>query len=475
MLRNAINAAATVPAGHLPEARRRWTAPAAMRPDYWQADAYNPVRLLGVNFALFFIFFRFSLLHEVMTVTFGTNAYILYISGITAILALILSGGLHRAFQSRLSWYWLGFVACLIPATIFSAWRAHSIIVVMAFLRTDVIVLFMFSGLILTWTEFWRVVHVLAAAAVFDIWVGRHYANLADARMSLDIGGGSLSDPNDLAAHLLLLLPFLLLITLTPGRLIFARLIAIGGLFFGLYVTLSTGSRGGLISLLIITLYAITQLPARYRLVLLVAIPLTGVFFAAALPHAVRFRLLTTFSGNAAVTSDEDVEVQSAASGSAASRLHLLKQALVLTLKHPLVGVGPGEFADAEGSLARLNGQHGAWHETHNTYAQVSSETGIPSLIFFMAALVSTYRVLRRVRKMSLQQPPTLQNRRIAVTAFCLMLSMLVFCTAIFFLSFAYKFYLPALSGIAIAFARAAEHEWGLPQPNAVNPRTALL
>jgi hypothetical protein len=38
------------------------------------------------------------------------------------------------------------------------------------------------------------------------------------------------------------------------------------------------------------------------------------------------------------------------------------------------------------------------------------------------------------------------------------------FCSSAFFLSFGYKFYFPALTGIAIVLSRAAQREWGIDQ-----------
>jgi O-antigen ligase len=133
-----------------------------------------------------------------------------------------------------------------------------------------------------------------------------------------------------------------------------------------------------------------------------------------------------------------------------------LKTSLLYTLQHPVFGVGPGRFADFEGGSSQERGERGAWHETHNMCTQVSSECGIPALVFFAGALVSTYRLLSRIHQ---RTKGTTQHNAIAVPAFCVMLSLVGFCAAAFFLNQAYRFYLPALSGLAIAMAAAAERE----------------
>jgi O-antigen ligase len=59
---------------------------------------------------------------------------------------------------------------------------------------------------------------------------------------------------------------------------------------------------------------------------------------------------------------------------SAEARWYLLKTSLLFTARHPVWGVGPGQFANHEGFSASAQGVHGIWHETHNSYAQASIE-----------------------------------------------------------------------------------------------------
>jgi hypothetical protein len=52
----------------------------------------------------------------------------------------------------------------------------------------------------------------------------------------------------------------------------------------------------------------------------------------------------------------------------------------------------------------------------------------------------------------------------IAASAFCALIAVVAFCSSSFFLSLGYRFYFPALTGIAIVLSRAAQREWGLDQ-----------
>jgi O-antigen ligase len=417
----------------------------------WLNDVHNPIRQVGLQFAMVFVFLRFTGLHEILTAKLGVNTFLLYIFGIPAFLALMLSGGIRRTMHWQPIRYWIGFLASLIASIPFSFYVLGSLALVLTFLRTEVICLLLITGLVMTWKEFWRLLHVLVGASILQIAFGKFFSEVADDRLSLAIG--TMSNANDYAAELALLLPFLFLVMLTPGRSIAARALSLVCITYGLYLTLSTGSRGALIALSVGVLFALWRTPLHYRIFAGILTLMVGGALALVLPGHLTTRL-------ASIVSDKASEADTVSAGSAKSRLYLLKKSLLFTATHPLFGVGPGEFSDFEGLNATHAGLQGAWHETHNSYTQVSSEAGIPAFIFFVAAIISTYRMINRVYQRSRTQPPTPENQRIMAAAFWLMISMVTFCSAIFFLSLAYRFYLPALTGLAIALTRAAGHEW---------------
>jgi O-antigen ligase len=88
---------------------------------------------------------------------------------------------------------------------------------------------------------------------------------------------------------------------------------------------------------------------------------------------------------------------------------------------------------------------------------QVASECGIPALLLFIGGIVFAFLLLNSTWRQARQRPDC---KDIAAASFHVMLAMVAFCTAIFFLSFAYFFYLPALAGLAIALDRTARAEF---------------
>ncbi len=97
----------------------------------------------------------------------------------------------------------------------------------------------------------------------------------------------------------------------------------------------------------------------------------------------------------------------------------------------------------------------GNWHETHNSITQVSSELGVPALVFFVMAIGTAMTSVNRVCKQARREGYT----EIANASFCYMLSLVGYMTSIIFLSNAYRCYLPMMIGLAVALTVSAQKE----------------
>jgi O-antigen ligase len=423
--------------------------------DTYAAEVNNPFRKAGLHFAMAFLFFRFSGLHEILAAKLGFNTYVLYIVGIPAILFLIASDGLSRTLRAIQAKYWIGFACCLVMSIPFSDWRGGSTNLVLTYLRTDFIVLFLIVGLVLTWKECLRLLGMLAIAAIVVILLGQLFkTETMGGANRLEIATGlNMGNANDYAAILTLLLPFLGLVLIAPGRAMVMRCIALGGILMGLYMILATGSRGALIAIFVAFVMIILRLPLLNKIGFSLAALAIGISLWMILPGTITQRLGTVIGADGGATDADE---------SGESRWYLFKKSLLFTAERPLFGVGPGEFADHEGFGARAIGLHGNWHVTHNSYTQVSSEAGIPAALFFIAALVSTYRLLNKTLKQARARPPSRQNATIAAAVLCSLIGTVAFCSSAFFLSLAYRFYFPALTAIALVMHRAAQREWSM-------------
>ena len=81
----------------------------------------------------------------------------------------------------------------------------------------------------------------------------------------------------------------------------------------------------------------------------------------------------------------------SEAEGSALQRKELFFRSLEVTAKHPLLGIGPGNFPIISG----------IWHVTHNSYTQISAEGGIPAFVLYLLIFWRASANLSAVRKYS--------------------------------------------------------------------------
>jgi hypothetical protein len=396
---------------------------------------------LAFWFALGLVFLRFSMLHEMLTSLVHVNLYLLYVTGIPAIIGLFVSGGFRYPLRYRPAILWLLFGVWITLAVPFSIWKGGSARLVFIYWRAELILMLVIAGLTRTRRQCRLLMFTIAAGAVVSLAMSRLFARAEGAsRLSLQVG--TVSNANDFAAHLLLVLPFLLWVVFS-GKSLIVRAFALCCVGYGIYPILASGSRGAAIALVADVLFFTIAARPRQRLVLWVVGPVVVIIAVAVLPNMVYNRILS-FSSSEAQASVEALQ-------SSENRKRLLWDSIVCAVEHPLVGIGPGQFPTYQGSQPQFS-KGEAWHGTHNTFTQVASECGIPALVLYLAAIISTLRLLKKVR-LKVKGDPELADLESAV--FCVRLAFLGFCTAIFFLNFAYFFYLPAITGLVIAMFSA--------------------
>jgi O-antigen ligase len=413
----------------------------------FRQESRNPGRNIIIFFCLGLIFIRFSMIHQLITYEFQVNLYLLYVFGIPALLAVFFSGSLARVFHYRTAVYWVLFVLWLLADVPFSSWKGGSTGTVYAYLRTEFLMLFVVGSVAITWRECRMVLQAIAAACVVNLFVSRIFSQTdSNDRLSL-VQFSNVSNSNDFAGHLILVLPFLLWVAMS-GKFVLTRILSILGLAWGTYLILSSASRGAAVAIVVGVIFLLVRAPKRLRLVFFLTAPLIVVLTASMISQRTLQRILTFSSENA---SDE-------AAQSSQIRQRLFIDSVKDTIEHPLFGVGPGQFSAVEGKASQAPDRVGLWYQTHNSVTQIASECGIPALILYLMAIGSTYQLLVRNSR-RLQAAPQLTDLSNAI--FCMRLAMVSFCTAILFLNFGYFFYLPAMAGIAIILDLATKDALG--------------
>jgi O-antigen ligase len=435
--------------------------PAPEARDNWEDHS---LRKIFFNFALAALFLRLSVIPELIASLTGADTYLLYLVAPPALIGTLLMGGLGRTFRARAAYLWVGFYAWMIVSTPFSSWKGGSTGQVIGYGRTEIIFLVLTAGLAITWRDVRKLFYTVAAAAVVNLATAHMLLKNENGRVSLD-ATGTIGNSNDLAAHLLLVLPFLLYFVMGRSRAMLTRVIALGLITYGLWVILETASRGAVVALMLVGLCVLARATPMQRIALFVGCLVLGTGLIAILPGPTAARLGTLVGG-------ENKE----ADESADSRWYLFKKSVEYTMEHPIVGVGPNEFANYEGKASLAQGQHGNWHATHCAFTQVSAECGIPALLFFAAALGSVILMVRRAYRRARREG----YEDVANMCFCYLLAMVGYLGALVFLAEAYSYQLPAMIGLGIALAYAAQRQMtptaapAAPAPNAFLARFQL-
>jgi len=221
--------------------------------------------------------------------------------------------------------------------------------------------------------------------------------------------------------------------------------IIFAGVAFGLFQILRTASRGALIALVATILFTLVRGSGRQKLVVAVAAAAL-IIMIAFLPDATWTRL-TSFSKSGR-GSEEAME-------SSDLRQRALQESIIFTFQHPFFGVGPRQFPSYEGRSMSALGKRANWLETHNSYTEVSSECGIPALIFYLAAMFSTFALLAKIRKRAVGP----YRKEIVTAAFCMTIGLVGYSVATIFVNFAYQFHFLAISGLVVAMWIAVRND----------------
>lgn len=392
--------------------------------------------------ALALIVVKFCNLTELGYFMTGVNLKLLYIVAPFAYIGVIFSSGLESTLRNRSFILIMLFFGWMVVATPFSSWVGGSTGRVKDYAIHMLPLVLVIGGTVITWKQLRMLFGALAMSAVVVIATVRMYGVMdTGGRLKLE-SSGTIGNSNDLAAHLLLLLPFVLYVTFDQTRNVLFRIASVFVIAYGVYVVLGTGSRGAVVAIAAACLFFLLQAPMRLRIGLIAGAAVASLLVPIVIPESTRARLTDIFS-----------DAHEEAAESKDSREYLFKKSVEFTFLHPVFGVGPDQFGNYEGRSSIEQGKRGNWHATHCSWTQISSESGILAFLFFAGALgtaiMPVYRCYKKARALNL--------RDLSLALFCVLLSVIAFSTAATFLAQAYNFYFVSLIGLLIATARIAQ------------------
>jgi len=270
---------------------------------------------------------------------------------------------------------------------------------------------------------------VLCFSALNDYRLGN--LTVEGYRVSGSIAGGMFDNSNDLGIHLATMFPLALMLGFA-ARNFLGKILYWAIALFAIATLVVTFSRGAFIGLLAAILFMSWKLARRRRGVVIISLILGVLVFIAAAPGSYWIRLLSIF--------DPSLD----AFGSSTARSQMLQQSFLVALRHPLLGIGIGNF-----SLVSSSGL-----VSHNSYTQVASEMGMGALLLYTMFLTAP---LNRLQKIERETLTVASNSRFYYIAVGLQGSLVGYMFSSFFVSVAYYWFIYYLVGYAVCFRRIYE------------------
>jgi O-antigen ligase len=254
-------------------------------------------------------------------------------------------------------------------------------------------------------------------------------------------------DPNDLAFVMICGLPFAVMLAARGTGA--WRLVGAGAAALAVTAVVLTRSRGGFLSLLVVSALLFVRLRRRSLAATMAAAGIALLVVTAASP-AFWDRMGTILGSGEADAVDYD------RAGLVAARLEVWRAGLSLMLARPLTGVGVGAFEVA------YRNAFGLWKAGHSAYLQIGAELGVAGLALFVALLVRA-RAGARAAARALRAAP--RPPRGLWVAEALEVSVWGYAAAAAALSQAYSLWFYVLVGLGAVLPRLAARHAGTSEP----------
>src|SRR5262245_10162692 len=255
------------------------------------------------------------------------------------------------------------------------------------------------------------------------------YSEMASFHARISGWGEYLSNPNDIACVLALMLPLSVICALLQRGLKRWLFFALSGV--SAVAILFTYSRSGFLALIASCGLLIWKGTRGRRVKTLMPVAVLAAVLLVALPGKYMTRLSTIFNPETDPTN------------SAQEREEHMLRAANLAIRRPIIGVGIGNFHIYGNNEMRA----------HNAFLETAAELGVIGLIAFMIIVFAPLRSLRRIERETSLGGPCPDREKHIISA-CLQASFVAFVIYGFFGSIQYDSYLYSLVAFAVAIRR---------------------
>lgn len=382
---------------------------------------------------------------------FGNAVYLSRIAIIAAPLLWILSRSRFRGLRHGMGPLWAIFLACLLVDLPFSYWRTGSLTLLVNYVPRSYILFFLVTAFV-TSIRRCRVFLLVQISCAVVVLVSCYMYGTSGVDGRLRIPDSLFfSNSNELGLQLLVGIPMFTFLFYQPG--ILRKAFAIFCIEASFLYMMRTGSRGCFVGAI---LYCLLVILFSRRKILAISLMLGVAVIGVALTPSMASRRLALLWDPTAQSGAELSAVESQF-----ARKELLYRSIIETFRHPLFGVGPGQFAVAVAGEAEKKGERAAWLGTHNSYTQISSECGIPAFVCYLMVIVLSFRVNMRLFKRARHDPGLKET---AGMSFTILSGVWVYAVCTAFFHMAYSGLLPILSGLTVALYLSSDlslrEEW---------------
>jgi O-antigen ligase len=419
-------------------------------------DDPAPGGLLGLGFACFcfYVFAYYSRFLDRLAPQFHLPAVAIVI----AISVAAMSGRFVEVFRHRIGLYMAGLTVCLAMAVPLAYWRGGSFGVFTHEWIPTFILFSVGASVTITVQQCRRGLYAIGLATGGAAVLVNTLGSIFEERLSLS--RSRFANANTIAITLLLGMPLIWLLATSSRagavRKAFAAailLVMVTGIF-------RSGSREGVVGLALFGVLLFFHTSAFGKVGIVVAAVVLAIGAGALMPESLKARFESLFVDRAVAEYQGGLEREVAISAAASFeiRRQMLMSSLKLTVQHPLLGIGPGNFAAYLADQAKDSNTVAYWVGAHNTYTQISSEAGIPALGFYLALLISSILALTRISRRA-NRIPGEEAHDIAGMGWALNASLALYCICALFNHMAYEPTMPLMAAIALAISRAAPGE----------------
>lgn len=380
---------------------------------------------------------------------FGQQAYIYWLAFPATILCLLICRTTLRGLQTTVGKIWLGLAVWMLLGVPTSMWPHGSLTVLQNYLPRAHLILFILTAFVVTRRQCRQLMafNVFSAFVMLLICIALGGTPANTGRFCIP-DSNYYTNPNDLAIQLLTGIGALTYWLFSGNRLKIG--IGLFGIALSLFFILKTGSRGAFAAcvILLVMAFFVTKMKAPILAFGLISLLLIPVLPSNTL-HRLTFIVFDTSSPTEATTAEDTGNLESQF-----SRQYLFRRSVELTLAHPVFGVGVDEFIDATSGADAKRGVHSTALGTHNSYTQISSETGLPGFIFYVSALVLSLRYMIRLYRETANRP---ELRDFAAMSYSTWSSLAGFGLSSVFHHLAYSSFVATLCGTAMVIHMAAQ------------------